>query len=115
MGTHWTSSPARQAPTGVSAHLCWPASGTQLTGMDGSGTGLDLGLLGSLGPTGEMELSVPVIEAPNIDLDMDHGQIHNLEPAPVQVAEILVDGKIHLVEIQAADVVMEDSVMLEDR
>ena len=83
--------------------------------MDGSGTGLDLGLLGSLGPTGEMELSVPVIEAPNIDLDMDHGQVHNLEPAPVQVAEILVDGKIHLVEIQAADVVMEDSVMLEDR
>ena len=80
--------------------------------MDGSGTGvLDLGMsiLGSLetvetgqGPghrTGqeeqmELSLTVPVI-----------GMV---DPAPIQMAEILIDGKVHLVEIQSTDVVMED-------
>ena len=84
--------------------------------MDGSGTGvLDLGMsiLGSLdtletgpgqraGQEEQMELSltVPVI---------------GLDPAPIQMAEILIDGKVHLVEIQSTDVVMEDNVVMEDR
>ena len=75
--------------------------------MDGSGTGVvDLGLsiLGSLETVGprpgpgpdqmELSLSVPVI-------GME-------DPAPIQMAEILIDGKVHLVEIQSTDVVMED-------
>ena len=87
--------------------------------MDGSGTGvLDLGMsiLGSLetvetgqGPghrTGqeeqmELSLTVPVI-----------GMV---DPAPIQMAEILIDGKVHLVEIQSTDVVMEDNIIMEDR
>ena len=87
--------------------------------MDGSGTGvLDLGMsiLGSLetvetgqGPghrTGqeeqmELSLSVPVIGL--------------VDPAPIQMAEILIDGKVHLVEIQSTDVVMEDNIVMEDR
>ena len=83
--------------------------------MDGSGTGvLDLGMsiLGSLdtletgpgqraGQEEQMELSltVPVI---------------GLDPAPIQMAEILIDGKVHLVEIQSTDVVMEGNLMMED-
>ena len=59
--------------------------------------------------SGEMEfsLSVPVIEA--------HGLDHGLDPSPVQMAEILLDGRVHLVEIQAADVVMDDIVTIEER
>ena len=81
--------------------------------MDGSGTGvLDLGMsiLGSLetvetvetGQEEQMELSltVPVI---------------GLDPAPIQMAEILIDGKVHLVEIQSTDVVMEDNIVMEER
>ena len=78
--------------------------------MDGSGTGvLDLGMsiLGSLetGETGqeeqmELSLTVPVV---------------GLDPAPIQMAEILIDGKVHLVEIQSTDVVMEDNIIMEDR
>ena len=78
--------------------------------MDGSGTGvLDLGMsiLGSLetvetGQEDQMELSltVPVV---------------GLEPAPIQMAEILIDGKVHLVEIQSTDVVMEGNIMMEER
>ena len=84
--------------------------------MDGSGTGvLDLGMsiLGSLetletgpgqraGQEDQMELSltVPVI---------------GLDPAPIQMAEILIDGKVHLVEIQSTDVVMGDNIVMEDR
>ena len=77
--------------------------------MDGSGTGvLDLGMsiLGSLetvetGQEEQMELSltVPVV---------------GLDPAPIQMAEILIDGKVHLVEIQSTDVVMEGNLMMED-
>ena len=79
--------------------------------MDGSGTGvLDLGMsiLGSLetvetGQEEQMELSltVPVI-----------GMV---DPAPIQMAEILIDGKVHLVEIQSTDVVMGDNIVMEDR
>ena len=67
--------------------------------MEVSVTGLEFGLLG---PPGEMELSlsVPVIEA--------------LDPSPVQMAEILVDGRVHLVEIQAADVVMDETIAMEE-
>ena len=78
--------------------------------MDGSGTGvLDLGMsiLGSLetvetGQEEQMELSltVPVV---------------GLDPAPIQMAEILIDGKVHLVEIQSTDVVMEGNIMMEER
>ena len=78
--------------------------------MDGSGTGvMDLGMsiLGSLetGETGqeeqmELSLTVPVV---------------GLDPAPIQMAEILIDGKVHLVEIQSTDVVMEDNIIMEDR
>ena len=88
--------------------------------MDGSGTGvMDLGMsiLGSLetaepgpgpgpghraGQEEQMELSltVPVI---------------GMDPAPIQMAEILIDGKVHLVEIQSTDVVMEDNIVMEDR
>ena len=75
--------------------------------MDGSGTGVvDLGLsiLGSLETVGprpgpgpdQMELSLTV---PVIGME---------DPAPIQMAEILIDGKVHLVEIQSTDVVMED-------
>ena len=74
--------------------------------MDGSGTGvLDLGMsiLGSLetvetgqGQEEQMELSLTV---PVIGL---------VDPAPIQMAEILIDGKVHLVEIQSTDVVMEE-------
>jgi len=78
---------------------------------------MDLGMsvLGSLeadpsaGDDMELSLSVPVIEAHHLD----HGLVHGLDPVPVQMAEILVDGKIHLVEIQAADVVMEDTVVMD--
>ena len=65
--------------------------------MDGSGTGvLDLGMsiLGSLetvetGQEEQMELSltVPVV---------------GMDPVPIQMAEILIDGKVHLVEIQSS-------------
>ena len=77
--------------------------------MDGSGTGvLDLGMsiLGSLetvetGQEEQMELSltVPVV---------------GMDPVPIQMAEILIDGKVHLVEIQSTDVVMEGNLMMED-
>ena len=73
--------------------------------MEVSVTGLEFGLLG---PPGEMELSlsVPVIQA--------HGLDHGLDPSPVQMAEILVDGRVHLVEIQAADVVMDETIAMEE-
>ena len=49
----------------------------------------------------ELSLTVPVI-----------GMV---DPAPIQMAEILIDGKVHLVEIQSTDVVMEDNIIMEDR
>ena len=78
--------------------------------MDGSGTGvLDLGMsiLGSLETveTGPGPRTVQQAEQMELSLTVP---VIGMDPAPIQMAEILIDGKVHLVEIQSTDVVMED-------